>query len=737
MNEFKVVGKPVPRIDALEKVTGKAMYAVDFQRPQMLYGAFLRSPHAHARIKDIDTTEAEKMPGVKAVITQKSVGEDTAIVTEDEVHATRRVMKFFADEKVAYQGEKIAVVAAVSREIAEEAVRRIKVEYEPIPAVTDVLEAIREGAPIIHENTEAVTTPTGETLYNVSNEMHRDAGDVEKAFQEADHIFEDTFTVPRVHQTYIEPHVAIAEVDTSGKVTVWTSTQGIFAIRSSISNSLRIPLSKVNVIGMTVGGAFGGKFGGLTDTYAVLLAMKTRRPVKIVYTREEEFLDGRPAPGLVITLRTAVSKDQRILGRTAYALWDVGVGSGGTGATGRILSVYDIPNHKIDAYGVNTNKPAPGAYRAPGAPQVTFASEAQLNRICFELGWDPVEFRLKNLKEGPEWGFKEVITQLADQVDWKGRTKEENEGWGIAIGEWTNGAGPGGAFVSVHEDGTVHLNSGLMDITGTDTAVSQIVAEVLKVDHEKTSCVRGDTDSVPFATPSGGSVTTFSMGNAFKRAAEDALDKLLTQAADELDATPAQLDYDGTKVWVKSDPEQSMTYAQIAQSSLRHRGGPIVGKGSFASEPSAATISAQVAKVRVDVETGQIELLSFAGSLDVGQSINPMACEGQMEGGAVQSISWGMMEEMLYGPEGRMSNPNLLDYRIPTTLDIVPLKSFIVEVPAKNGPFGAKGVGEPPITPGIAAVVTAVADATGVWVREVPLTPERVARALWKAQETQ
>lgn len=736
MGAFKVLGQRVPRIDALEKVTGRAQFAVDVQRPGMLYGAFLRSPHAHARIKSIDTSEAERMPGVKAVITQKSIGEEMAVTIEEEVHATRRVMKFFADEKVVYYGQKVAAVAAETREIAEEAVRRIRVEYEPLPAVTDVREAVQEGAPIILEHSRTALAPDGRILYNVVNEMHRQQGDVEQAFREADYIFEDTYVIPRVHQTHIEPQVAIAEVDEGGRVTVWTSTQSIFSVRSNIATSLRIPLSQVNVIGMTIGGGFGAKFGGIVDTYAVLLAMKTRRPVKIVYTREEEFLDGRPAPGLVITLRTGVSKEGKILVRAAYALWDVGVGGGVQWATQRILGVYDIPNFRIDSYEVNTNKPAPGAYRAPGSPQTTFASEAQLNRICDALGWDPVEFRLKNLKEGPEWGFKQVLTRLAEHLDWKNRTKGENEGWGIAIGEWTNANGPSGAMVSLHEDGTVHLFSGLMDLTGTDTAMAQIVAEVLRVDCSKVYRVRGDTASTPYAAPSGGSQATFSMGNAFKRAAEDALRKLLERAAAELETTPDRLRYDDGRVWVWDAPERSMTYAQIAQASLR-RGGPIVGVGSFAHEPAATTISAQAVKVRVDPDTGQIQLLRYAGCLDVGRAINPMAVEGQMEGGTVQGISWGLMEEMLYSPEGKMWNPNLLDYRIPTTLDIPPLESLIVEVPCKHGPFGAKGVGEPPITPSIAALASAVADATGVWIHEVPLTPERVAKALRQAQQAQ
>jgi len=351
------------------------MYTADLHLPGTTYGAFLRSPHAHARIVSLDTSEAERLPGVVAVLTAASVRSDLAIVVEEEQHAARRVLSLFPaiGEKVKYHGAKVAAVAAVTKEIAEEACERIKVEYEVLPPVVDVREAVKAHSPLVHDETEAVEgIPDGpfkaKKLYNVAGQNHRAEGDVKAGFKQSDRIFEDTYVIPRAHQTYIEPQTTIADVAPDGTVNVWTSTQGHFAVRSNLANSLRIPLSKINVTGMTVGGGFGAKFGGIVDTYCVLLAQKARRPVKIAYTREEEFLDARPAPGAVITVKTGVKKDGTIVARQAWALWDTGAGSGGCYATNRVKGVYKIEHFKVDAYDVNTNKPAPGAYRAPGAP---------------------------------------------------------------------------------------------------------------------------------------------------------------------------------------------------------------------------------------------------------------------------------------------------------------------------------------------------------------------------------
>ena len=761
MSEYAVLGKRVTRVDALEKVTGAAQYGGDVHLPGMLHGKFVRSTHPHAKILNIDTSEAEKLPGVRAIVTQ------------DDVESGRRV---FATDKVLYLGEPIAAVAATDPDIAEEAADLIKIEYEVLPAVQDVMEAIEPDAPRLHSD-DTKDGPARRTIradlrklerdkspadhsaeiaelnaqleateddvyYNISAETHSAAGDVEQGFAESDLVVEDTYVIPRVHQTYMEPHVSVADVESTGKVTVWASTQGPFAIRSGIAGTLGIPLNQINVVATTMGGGFGGRFGvALTHVPAVLLSQKTGRPVKIQMTREEEFTDGRPAPGCVIKLKTGVKNDGTILAREGLAFWDSGSVSGASiGSTIRLRGVYKFPHLKVDAYGVYTNKSGTAAYRAPGTPQVAFAGESQLDDIARKLDLDPVEFRLKNMRvEGdpvpagpnePKVGYKETLQAVADAVDWKNRTKEPNQGWGVAIGDWTNGCGPGGMFVSIHEDGSARIFHGSMDITGTDTALAQIVAEILTLSYEEVAITRGDTDSAPYATGSGGSVVTFTMGNTAKLAAEDTRRRLLELAAERLNTDVESLELkDGKVSTIVGDPPKSIGFGELAAYSLSTTGGPIVGKGSFARKPSTPALAAQIAKVEIDPDTGRIKVLKMAASQDVGFAINPMAVEGQIEGGAVQGYAWATMEEMQYNEEGNV-NPGFVDYRVPTTADLPTVESVIVEVEAPDGPFGAKGVGEPPITPTLATMANAVADAVGIRITELPMKPEKVVDAL-------
>jgi xanthine dehydrogenase molybdenum-binding subunit len=729
MVDTLVVGQRMARVDALDKVTGRAKYTSDLKLPGMLYGAFLRSPHAHAFIKRIDTSKAEALPGVKAVITQAKLAGRVAKIV-DEAHGTSMDFQAFADKKVKYQGEKVGAVAAVTKEIAEEAVRLIEVEYEVLPALVDPRDAVKADAPLIHENDHPYRSADGEELRNTVRSTDKVEGDVEAAFAQSDYVFEDSYVIPRAHQSYIEPQVAIADVAPDGKVTCWTSTQGIFAIRGNLSRTLDLPAHKINVIGMTIGGGFGAKFGGVVDTYAVLLSQATGHPVKVAYNREEDFLDGRPAPGLVMTIKTGVRKDGKILARKAFALWDVGVQGSGSWATARVRGVYDIPNIEYHGYDVVTNKPPTGAYRAPGGPQASFASEAQLNKIARTLKIDPVDFRLMNMREGPEVDFKETLRSVAERVGWWDRTTGENEGWGVACGEWTNGNAPASAVCSLQEDGSIKVFSGLMDITGTDTAMAQIAAEVSGVTFDRVAVVRGDTDSVPVAPNSGGSMVTFSMGNAVRRAAGEVRERILEVASDMLEANPNDLDVQGNQVSVKGAPDRMVTMSQVAQQAAKTKGGPITGKGSFAQEPSATTIAAQIVKVSVEPDSGKVWLTRVAQSLDCGKAINPMAVEGQMEGGTAQGLGWGLWEQMAYAKDGRNLNAGFLDYHIPTALDLPDIETVLVEVATNNGPFGAKGVGEPPITPGIAAVQEAIRDAVGVDLHEVPFTPERVRAAI-------
>jgi CO/xanthine dehydrogenase Mo-binding subunit len=750
VSHYNVIGKPVPRIDAKDKVTGAAKYSADVNLPGQLWGKFLRSPYSHARIKRIDTSKAEKLPGVRAVLTAATLGGASA-ETEDTVHGFKVSQGLFASDKVHYQGEKIAAVAAEDPGIADDAIDLIEVEYEPLPAVFDVMEAIEPDAPRVRDDAKEVDAlmPDGATrrIYNIVQEQRFNFGDIAEGFKQSDLIIEDWFSIPRVHQMYLEPHAVLAVVEPTGKVNVWTSTQSIFAIRSGIASSLGIDQSDVNVTGTTIGGGFGAKFGMMLHPHAVVLARMTGRPVKMVYSREEEFLDGRPAPGLVIWLKTGAKKDGTLVARQAIAFWDAGcVGGASVGQTGRIAGWYKIPHVKWDAYGVHTNKPGTSAYRAPGAPQTTFASEVQLDRVARELGIDPVEIRLKNLAEDGDSvlgkaplrrvAFKETLKKVAEHVGWNERAKGAHQGWGVAVGEWWNGAAPGSAIVSIQGDGKVRVFYGKVDLTGTDTACAQIAAEVLGVDYEDVRVVRGDTDSTPEVTGSGGSVVLYSVGNAVKRGAEALRQRMLELAAKQLEARVEDLVMQGRKVFVKDDPEKVMTFREISHLAMRTPGGPLVATGTFANEPSHPVISAQIVKVEVDPETGLLRILKFDNSLDVGVAINPLECEGQMEGGAVQGLAWGWMEHYKYGQD-RVMNATLLDYQVPTAADLPDMKSLIVEKPSERGPFGVKGIGEPPIAPGAAALVNAVADATGVYITELPLLPERVVMSLAKDGENE
>ena len=760
MAVHSVVGRSVPRVDALEKVTGAAKYGADVHPPGMLYGKIVRSEFPHANILHIDTSQAEKLPGVRAIITQA------------DVESGRKV---FASDKVLYFGEPLAAVAAIDPDIAEEAVDLIKIEYEPLPVVQDVMQAIKPAAPRLHsdEPKDALLRRAirntlkqlsrddsedrseeksqlevqlemlkEDVYYNISAETHTEVGDVDKGFAESDVVVEDTYTIPRVHQTYMEPHVSVASVDSAGKVTVWASTQGPFAIRSGIAGTLGIPLSQINVIPTIMGGGFGGRFGvTMTHVPAVLLSQKTGRPVRVQVTRKEEFLDGRPAPGCVIKMKTGATKTGDILACQALAFWDSGAVSGASiGSTIRVRGVYKIPNLKVDAYGVYTNKSGTTAYRAPGAPQAIFAGESQLDEIARLIGMDPVQFRLKNMREEgdtipggsrePVVGYKETLKAVADAAGWWNREKSPNQGWGVAVGDWTNGCGPGGVYLSIHEDGSARIFHGSMDITGTDTAMTQIVAEILTLPYERVTITRGDTDSAPYATGSGGSVVTFTMGNTAKLAAEDTRRRILELAAERLSVEIDALELKDGKVFVNGgDLPKSILLGELAAYSLNTRGGPIVGKGSFAQQSSTPALAAQIAKVEVDPDTGRVKVLKMVSSQDVGFAINPMAVEGQIEGGTVQGFAWAIMEEMQYDENGNV-NPGFVDYRVPTSADLPTVESVIVEVPAPNGPFGAKGVGEPPITPTLATMSNAVVDAVGVRINDLPIKPEKIVAAL-------
>ena len=734
MPSYSRVGARVPRIDAAEKVTGYERFTADVDVRGVLVGKILRSPHPHARLVAVDVTRAERMPGVKAVL-----------VGQDLPEGQRRLL---ARGKVRYAGEPVAAVAAVDADLAEDALRAMTVEYEPLPWVIDPLEAMRLGAPLIHEERDTlVELEDGTRFVNVCSHGASSVGDVIQGFEKAEYVFEDTYSVQRIHHAYLETRTSVAAVDPAGRIVVWTAAQGQFDVRSGLAAALGMPMAQIRVSGLALGGGFGGKAGAFLEPYCVLLAQRAGRPVRIALDRWEELVASKPAPSAVITLKTGVTQEGDLVAREARVISDTGAYPGsGTGGAPWVRGPYRIPDLKIETFSVFTNKSSPGAYRAPGAPQPTFASECQMDRIARELGMDPLDLRLRNLvRTGdasasgeplPTIGFRETLEAAAARAGWRGRMARSGgqagshirRGWGLACGEWTNFAYGSSAHVTVNEDGTVKLLTGVTDISGVNTSFAQIVAEELRVSPDQIRVVSGDTDQASYAPQSSGSKTTYSMGNAVRLAAEAARRELLTRAAEILDADVSDLAFDDGRVWVGDEIDRAATFAELGTASLSEHG-PILGEGVLARLRRYPAFTADIAEVEVDMETGSVKVVRMVAAQDVGRAINPLSVEGQIEGGTVQGIGWALTEEMVY-EEGRVGSPVLADYRAPTARDVPQVESVIVEVPVPDGPYGAKGVGEPPIVPVAPSVANAICDALGVRIYNLPITPEKIVRAL-------
>lgn len=748
---FRVIGKPIPRVDGIEKVTGAAKFAADYSFPGMVWGKVLRSPYAHARIKRIDTSKAERYPGVVCVLT----GQDILDINREP---TARHQNPLAINTVLFYGQPVAAVAAETKEIAEEALGLIEVEYEPLPVLLDPVEAMKPGAyqirhdgaehgvdrseAAIHTGGVGLEAEQEATLPNVASQVHFTRGDVAQGFAEADYIVEGTFRVGTVHQGYLEPHAAIAHWDAAGNVTVWATTQGQFFMRDMLARLLRMPISKIRVIGTEIGGGFGGKFG-LILALTVLLARKARRPVKLVLSRSEELIAGTPAPYTVVELKLGCTKDGRLTAMQGRVIMDTGAFPGApmTIATILLAGSYRIPNLDLYGYEVLTNKASVGAYRAPGAPEVAFAVEALVDELAKKCGMDPIRFRLLNaVEEGDKWpngqvlppiGLKECLQRLLEHPDWTAPLGP-NEGKGVAVGAWPGGAGGASAVVRANPDGTFTVLTGAVNLTGTTTAFAQIAAEELGVPIERIQVVQGDTSEAPVSPASGGSQITYTMGHAVSLAAREVRQQLLAQAARALEVAVEDLEVENGVVRVKGVPSRRISYAKLADQAAATVG-PIVGHGSHKPPRNAPGYAACLARVRVDPETGQVKVLKLVGVQDVGRAINPLAVEGQIQGGTVQGMGMALLEEIVYGPDGRVLNPSLLDYRMATCADVPTVEAQIVEVPSPTGPYGARIVGEPSIVPPGAAIANAIADATGVRLTEFPATPERVFWALRRA----
>ena len=733
---YKTVGTRPVRHDGYDKVTGKANYGADVNLPGMLYAKVLRSPHAHAVITSIDTSRAEAAPGVRAVVTSADFPEyeNKAVVgpsggpPQNMSHVSAKIL---ARDKVLWRGHPVAAVAADSAHEAEEALNLIEVEYEVLPPVTTVEEAMADGAPLLHP----------EFKNNVASHSRLEIGDVDKGFEEADIVIEREFRTKTVHQGYIEPHSATAWWTPQDRITVWGSSQGHFQIRDLTAAVVGVPFSSVKVVPMEIGGGFGGKTTIYLEPLAVALSKKSGAPVKVTMSRVEVMEASGPTSGSYMKVKMGVTNEGRMTAAHADLRFEAGAYPGSpVGAAAQCMySPYDIANVVIDGYDVVDNKPKTTAYRAPGAPIASFAAETIIDEFCEKLGMDPIDFRILNgAKEGtrratglvnPVIGAIETAQAVKDHPHYGESVEGKWRGRGVASGFWINGAGAACATANVNYDGTVNLTIGSMDIGGTRPAAAQQFAEVLGIPVEDVSPQVGDTESIGYTSMTGGSGAAFKTGWASYEAAQDVKRQMIDRAALLWDTDAAEIDLEDGVFRHKSDPELSIGFAELA-ARAPETGGPVVGSANMDPAGAGSAFATHVVDIEVDPETGKIEILRYTASQDVGTAIHPSYVEGQIQGGVVQGIGWALNEEYYMSDAGQMMNTSLLDYRMPTSLDLPMIDPVIVEVPNPNHPYGVRGVGEVCLVPPLAALANAIYDATGVRMSELPMNPAAVAKAI-------
>ncbi|PYV36518.1 MAG: oxidoreductase [Acidobacteria bacterium] len=745
--KFRVVGTRPVRHDGVDKVTGRALYGADFSMAGLLHGAVLRSPHAHARIVSIDASRAEALPGVKAVLTARDLPEaGDRIVDLGEGATPLKYIRgnILATNKVLYKGHAIAAVAAVNRHVAEEALGLIRVEYEVLPCVLTSPDAMRRGAPLLHEDlkTEDLGQKT-DGINNVAAHIQYKLGDIEQGLAKAEVVVEREFCTATVHQGYIEPQNATALWNQDGRVYIWCSTQGAFLVRDTTACILDIPVSHVKVTPMEIGGGFGGKIPVYLEPVAALLSKKTGRPVKIVMSRKEVFEGTGPTPGSCIKVKMGAGKDGKITGAQAYLAYEAGAYPGSMVVPGAmcVFAAYDIANVLIDGYDVVVNKPSTAAYRAPGATNAAFATEAVVDELAEKLGVDPIDFRLKNAAregtrraDGPKYrriGCAEVLEAMKNHPHYRAPLDGPNRGRGVAVGFWFNVGLESSCSISVNADGTVNLVEGSTDIGGTRTSVAMQAAEVLGIPAENVRPAVADTDSVGYTSVTGGSRTTFATGLASIEAAKDVNRQMAARAARLWEVEPDAVETATGVFRCKSKPDLQLTFKELA-GQLSSTGGPVVGRATVNARGVGGSFAGNIADVEVDPDTGKVTILRFTAVQDAGKAIHPSYVEGQMQGGSVQGIGWALNEEYAMSPDGTMMNSSLLDYRMPTSLDLPMIDTVIVEVPNPGHPFGARGVGEANIVPPPAAIANAIHRAVGVRMNRLPMNPAALAEALWK-----
>jgi len=751
MDNLNWVGKRPIRPDGVDKVTGKARFGADLSLPGMLHGRVLRSPHAHAILKSIDTSKAQALPGVKSVVTRDDFNDmPSEFVPAGEMLVNYRdvVHNVMARDKVLYDGHAVAAVAATSVAIARKALKLIEVEYDVLPHVIDVQEAMEPGAPLLHEDMFTVgVEPAPDKPSNIAKRVEFTLGDVNKGFAEADLIVERAFDTAPVHQGYIEPHACVATVSADGQAELWVTTQGHYVVRGHCAKMLGMDISKLKVTASEIGGGFGGKTVVYLEPVALALSHKAGAPVKMVMSREEVFRASGPTSGAHIWVKMGAKTDGTITAAQCELKFQAGAFQGSPVQQGAMCAFapYDLENVNVVGYDVVTNRPKVAAYRAPGAPIAEFGVECVVDEMAKKLGIDPLDLRLKNAAKegtqaayGPKFGPIGLIASLeqAKAHDHYAAPLGPNQGRGVASGFWFNIGGETCITMNVNEDGTVALLSGTPDIGGSRASLAMMAAEELGIDVDKVRPMIADTASLPYTFLTGGSRATFSGTTAIIHAAKDAIDKMRDRAARFWEVSLEEVVWEDGEARPASsnvgdfDPLSIVDIAKLANST----GGPISGHAEINVQGAGPSLGTHIVDVEVDKETGRVEILRYTVLQDAGKAVHPSYVEGQFQGGAVQGIGWALNEEYIYDDKGRMENAGFLDYRIPVASDVPMIDTVIVEVPNPVHPYGVRGVGETPIIPPMAAINSAIEQATGIRFTTLPMSPPKVLEALDKAR---
>ena len=756
--KFRVLHTRPVRPDGMEKVTGKATYGADVNLPRMLFARLKKSPHAHAIIKSIDYSKALALPGVEAVVTAADFPDVDDTMVPGMVPIPRKFLigNFIAVDKALYWGHPVAAVAATSPHIAEDALDLIEVEYEVLPPVMSAQQAMEPGATILHpglKTAQPMGTPADTTNAptNVASHLQIAMGDVEAAFATADIVFEDEFHTGTWHQGYIEPHSATASWNADGSLVLYSSSQGTFQIvRDQTASILRMPPGHIRAIPMEIGGGFGGKNRVYCEPLAAMLAKKADRPVKLSMTREEVMAASGPTSGTYIRGKIGAMKDGTITAVKLWMAYEAGAfpGSNVSGGANTVMGSYDIPNVLIDGFDVVLNKPRNAAYRAPGVPAPNFVAESLIDQVAEALDMDPMDLRLKNAaREGtrrpngtvlPVNGNVEVMEAVKATPHYRSELTGANRGRGVAMGFWNANAGAHSINASVHSDGTIALNSAAVDVGGLRATEAMTMAEVLGVPYEDVHPRILDTDSIGYTTLTAGSGTGAGTSASVWKVGLQIKERAIERAAKIWELKPEEVTYDSATATLsgpadKDGKPRSMTFKQLA-AQQGATGGYISGHVDLSGATGGPTYGGHIVDVEVDPDTGKIQILRYTVVEDVGFALHPSYVEGQLQGAAAQGIGMGVTEDYFYDKDGMLRNSSLLDYRIPTALDVPMIETVLVEVPNPGHPLGVRGVGECSIVPPVGAIANAIFDAIGVRMNDMPATPQRVLHALLEKQ---